>query len=179
MQIALKCPKPKGVWGLRSCGNSDLQKRKKNPDYDADFALDTIKCIREEKEIEEKKLERQEATRLAEAAQIREYELEQLRLTQSNNTTSVHSNASNGSQNYRIPSKKSFLSAFDPEKSGVSLFLTVFKRQAGKLGIRDEELVTQLISVLPTNMTELIIRDTGDDTDDFEVLKKFYWKGLD
>ncbi|GBL57532.1 hypothetical protein AVEN_167795-1, partial [Araneus ventricosus] len=137
-----------------------------------DFALDTIKCIREEKEIEEKRLERQEA----EAAQIREYELEKLRLTQSNDTASVRSNASNGSQNYRIPSIKSVLSPFDPEKSDVSLFLTVFKRQADKLGIPDEELVTQLISVLPANMTELIIRDTGDDTDDFEVVKKIFLK---
>ncbi|GBO09112.1 hypothetical protein AVEN_140630-1 [Araneus ventricosus] len=149
-----------------------LKKIKESPDYDADFALDTIKCIREEKEIEEKRLERQEATRLAEAAQIREYELEKLRLTQSNDTASVRSNASNGSQNYRIPSIKSVLSPFDPEKSDVSLFLTVFKRQAEKFGIPDEELVTQLISVLPANMTELIIRDTGDDTDDFEVVKK-------
>ncbi|GBN04836.1 hypothetical protein AVEN_601-1 [Araneus ventricosus] len=145
-----------------------LKKIKESPDYDADFALDTIKCIREEKEIEEKRLERQKA----EAAQIREYELEKLRLTQSNDTASVRSNASNGSQNYRIPSIKSVLSPFDPEKSDVSLFLTVFKRQADKLGIPDEELVTQLISVLPANMTELIIRDTGDDTDDFEVVKK-------
>ncbi|GBN38697.1 hypothetical protein AVEN_249493-1 [Araneus ventricosus] len=145
-----------------------LKKIKESPDYDADFALDTIKCIREEKEIEEKRLERQEA----EAAQIREYELEKLRLTQSNDTASVRSNASNGSQNYRIPSIKSVLSPFDPEKSDVSLFLTVFKRQADKLGIPDEELVTQLISVLPANMTELIIRDTGNDTDDFEVVKK-------
>ncbi|GBN66027.1 Retrovirus-related Pol polyprotein from transposon 412, partial [Araneus ventricosus] len=145
-----------------------LTKIKESPDYDADFALDTIKCIREEKGIEEKRLERQEA----EAAQIREYELEKLRLTQSNDTASVRSNASNGSQNYRIPSIKSVLSPFDPEKSDVSLFLTVFKRQADKLGIPDEELVTQLISVLPANMTELIIRDTGDDTDDFEVVKK-------
>ncbi|GBL75502.1 hypothetical protein AVEN_22306-1 [Araneus ventricosus] len=91
------------------------------------------------------------------------------RLTQSNDTASVRSNASNGSQNFRIPSIKSVLSPFDPEKSDVSLFLTVFKRQADKLGIPDEELVAQLISVLPANMTELIIRD---DTDDFEVVKK-------
>ncbi|GBL74770.1 hypothetical protein AVEN_257317-1 [Araneus ventricosus] len=149
-----------------------LKKIKGSPDYDADFELDTIKCIREKKEIEEKRLERQESTRLAEAAQIREYVLEKLRLTQSNDTEIVRSNASNGSQIYRIPSIKSVLSPFDPEKSDVCLFLTVFKRQADKLGIPDEELVTQLISVLPANMTELIIRDTGDDTDNFKVVKK-------
>ncbi|GBM74568.1 hypothetical protein AVEN_151020-1 [Araneus ventricosus] len=149
-----------------------LKKIKESPDYDADFALDTIKCISEEKEIEEKRLERQEATRFAEADQIRGYVLEKLRLTQSNDTASVRSNASNGSQNYRIPSIKSVLSPFDPEKSDISLFLTVFKRPSDKLSIPDEKLVTQLISVLAANMTELIIRDTGDDTDDFEVVKK-------
>ncbi|GBO18975.1 hypothetical protein AVEN_218471-1 [Araneus ventricosus] len=38
MQIALKCPKPKGVWGLGSCGISNLQYAKE--EYEEWMAID-------------------------------------------------------------------------------------------------------------------------------------------
>ncbi|GBN81660.1 hypothetical protein AVEN_217038-1 [Araneus ventricosus] len=60
---------------------------------------------------------------------------------------------------------------FNPKEDDVSLFLVLFERQARIMNIPAENQVTQLISLLPPDIVQLIVREQEEDAKKFEYIK--------
>ena len=64
------------------------------------------------------------------------------------------------------------MNKFDPEKSDISLFLTLFERQARKAQIEEEQWTTQLLALLPEEISEVVIREPETEAEDFNYVKQ-------
>ncbi|GBN13290.1 hypothetical protein AVEN_169443-1 [Araneus ventricosus] len=84
---------------------------------------------------------------MAERETERAYELEKLKIASAAETASLNSTRSEGSRNRR--EIKHLMQNFDSQNTDISLYLTLFERQARAAGIEEEEWVSQLISLLP------------------------------
>ncbi|GBM24819.1 hypothetical protein AVEN_245061-1 [Araneus ventricosus] len=60
---------------------------------------------------------------------------------------------------------------FNPKEDDVSLFLVLFERQAKIMNIDAENQVTQLISLLPPDIVQLIAREPEEDAKKYEYVK--------
>lgn len=120
--------------------------------------------------VEERKAEMEREKEREKLESDRAFELERLRLTLASETNSVASTNSEGTRTGK--SIKTVMQKYDPEKSDMVLFLTLFERQARKLNIADHDFVTQLISVLPLEMAELIMREPQEISDDYSKVKE-------
>ncbi|GBN27958.1 hypothetical protein AVEN_181805-1 [Araneus ventricosus] len=61
---------------------------------------------------------------------------------------------------------------FDSQNTDISLYLTLFERQARAAGIEEEEWVSQLISLLPLDLAQIIIKEPEEQMLEFTNVKK-------
>ena len=62
--------------------------------------------------------------------------------------------------------------SFDPETSDMSLFLTLFQRRARKANLPEHKWVTQLLSLMPMKITEMVIWEPESQLENFEYVKE-------
>ncbi|GBM47553.1 hypothetical protein AVEN_90265-1 [Araneus ventricosus] len=131
----------------------DICKKIKNsPDYEEQFAKGQLDVISQERETE------------------RAYELEKLKITSAAETASLNSTRSEGSRNRR--EIKHLMQKFDSQNTEISLYLTLFERQARAAGIEEEEWVSQLISLLPLDLAQIIIKESEEQMREYTNVKK-------
>ncbi|GBO23257.1 hypothetical protein AVEN_53556-1 [Araneus ventricosus] len=131
----------------------DICKKIKNsPDYEEEFAKGQLDVISQERETE------------------RAYELEKLKITSAAETVSLNSTRSEGSRNRR--EIKHLMQKFDSQNTDISLYLTLFERQARAAGIEEEEWVSQLISLLPLDLAQIIIKEPEEQMREYTNVKK-------
>ncbi|GBM54811.1 hypothetical protein AVEN_263523-1, partial [Araneus ventricosus] len=131
----------------------DICKKIKNsPDYEEEFAKGQLDVISQERETE------------------RAYELEKLKITSAAETASLNSTRSEGSRNRR--EIKHLMQKFDSQNTDISLYLTLFERQARAAGIEEEEWVSQLISLLPLDLAQIIIKESEEQMREYTNVKK-------
>ena len=78
-----------------------------------------------------------------------------------------------------IPKKgnlKDLVPKFDPKAIDISLFLMIFERQAAREKIDDGDLVSQLIPLLPIEVSEQILKEPDDKAYDFTHVKRLLFK---
>ncbi|GBN19896.1 hypothetical protein AVEN_258543-1 [Araneus ventricosus] len=125
----------------------DISKKIKNsPDYEEEFAKGQLDVIVQEREGEIAQAELARKERETERA----YELEKLKIASAAETVSLNSTRSEESRNRR--EIKHLMQKFDSQNTDISLYLTLFERQARAAGIEEEEWVSQLISLLPLDL---------------------------
>ncbi|GBO43543.1 hypothetical protein AVEN_8078-1 [Araneus ventricosus] len=61
---------------------------------------------------------------------------------------------------------------FDSQNTDISLYLTFFERQARAAGIEEEEWVSQLISLLPLDLAQIIIKKPEEEMREYTNVKK-------
>ncbi|GBN29529.1 hypothetical protein AVEN_240167-1 [Araneus ventricosus] len=61
---------------------------------------------------------------------------------------------------------------FDSQNTDISLYLTLFERQARAAGIEEEEWVSQLISLLPLDLAQIIIKESEEQMREYTNVKK-------
>ncbi|GBL75384.1 hypothetical protein AVEN_117439-1 [Araneus ventricosus] len=154
----------------------DICKKIKNsPDYKEEFAKGQLDVIVQERENEiaqaelaRKELETELARKEREIERI--YELEKLKIASAAETFSLNSTRSEGSRNRR--EIKYLMQKFDSQNTDISLYLTLFERQPRAAGIEEEEWVPQLISLLPLDLAQIIIKEPEEQMIECTNVKK-------
>ncbi|GFV58173.1 retrovirus-related Pol polyprotein from transposon opus [Trichonephila clavipes] len=146
-------------------------------DYEEEFVRDQLSVILEERfereseekiarqlAIEEEKIARQ----LAIEQQQREFELEKMRLEiersrfDSENLSPLKTSVSDLIK--IIPN-------FDIRDGDIVLFLTLFERQAKRIGVEKTNWVSALLARMPPDITQLIARESEDKFDNYDYIK--------
>lgn len=138
-------------------------KIKSAPNYDEEIFKACLEQLKSEREQEA-------AETRAEKEADRAYELERLRLTNAAETTSLGSSRAESYQSKR--ELKNLMRPFHPEHSEISLYLSLFERQARVAGIEEEEWVSQLIALLPLEISQNLIKEPEEKMSDYQYMKK-------
>ncbi|GBN02871.1 hypothetical protein AVEN_153227-1, partial [Araneus ventricosus] len=156
----------------------DICKKIKNsPNYEEEFAKGQLDVIVQERENEIAQAELAKKERKAELDRKereteRIYELEALKIASAAETVSLNSTRSEGNRNRR--EIKHLMQKFDSQNNDISLYLTLFERQARAAGIEEEEWVSQLISLLPLDLAQIIIKEPEEQMREYTNVKKVY-----
>lgn len=146
--------------------------------YDEDLVRAALECIREStKETQEredrKERERQDREeRERKEIQEREFELEKLRVMNANgfhestSQTPVTSVKKSTTDMHRIMPK------FNSEETDVSLYLALFERQAKNAKLDTTEWAAQILSLLPLEISQIILRESEENAQDYDFVKK-------
>ncbi|GBN42172.1 hypothetical protein AVEN_237778-1 [Araneus ventricosus] len=159
-----------------------------HPSYDEEFTRELLGSIKEERgkreesekqerEIEterekqerEREIEREREAR-EERERVRAFELQKLELE-------VRGGRAQPVESRHVPDQPAkirmhdVMPRFNPKENDVSLFLVLFERQAKIMNIPAETQVTQLISLLPTDIVQLIGREPEEDAKKYEYIE--------
>ncbi|GFT34663.1 retrovirus-related Pol polyprotein from transposon 297 [Trichonephila clavipes] len=128
-------------------------------DYEEEFVRDQLSVILEER------LERESKEKIQ---QQREFELEKMRL---------EIERSRFDPENLSPLKTSvsdlikIIPNFDIMDGDIVLFLTLFERQAKRIGVEKTNWVSALLARMPPNITQLIARESEDKFDNYDYIK--------
>lgn len=142
-------------------------KIKDDQNYDEEFCFNCIDNIKAERESTEA-IERENAERERERAE-REFELERLRLANAGETIS---NSSSRAEHVR-PNRKirDLIPKFDSESSEISLYFTLFERQARAAEIDETQWVSELLSLLPLDLVQMVIKEPEERSNEYRHVK--------
>ncbi|GFX93694.1 retrovirus-related Pol polyprotein from transposon 17.6 [Trichonephila clavipes] len=126
---------------------------------------------KEEKEREEKL--RFEQLRLDEQKRKDEFELEKLRIQTQSKLGADTSKESD--TKFLVKEISKFIHRFDL-KEDISLYLKLFERQAQRLNIDQENWVSHLLGLLPTEVSHIIAREPDDKANSYEHVKDLLLK---
>ncbi|GFT15128.1 retrovirus-related Pol polyprotein from transposon opus [Trichonephila clavipes] len=113
---------------------------------------------RQEREEEIKRQEREDEIK----RQEREYELKKLKIEasmMSNGFRREEFSECEGIQEHVPVGLQKIMRTFDPKEGDISFHLILFKRQARRVHIKEEDWVTNLVGLLPLEMANLIARE--------------------
>ena len=123
-----------------------------------------------EKEREEKEKEREEKEK------ERAFELEKHRLEIELRTTSSENGSTRSTETFSKIELQKIVPKFNAKSDDISLFLELFERQAKVLQVPPEKWVTQLIGVLPPEISHLIAREPEEQAREYEYVKSLLLK---
>ncbi|GFS73110.1 retrovirus-related Pol polyprotein from transposon 412 [Nephila pilipes] len=109
--------------------------------------------------------------KMEECRQIREFELERMRLANITDRTSVSSEDLEGQGVNRRVNLKYLVPKFDPKNADINLFFEIFERQAKKEKVAEEKWVSQLIPLLPMEIVELVVKEPPEMGDNYPHIK--------
>ncbi|GFS50086.1 uncharacterized protein TNCV_881241 [Trichonephila clavipes] len=101
----------------------------------------------------------------------REYELERLRLSNASETVSVSSADLEGQGVNRRVNLKDLVPKFDAKNADINLFFEIFERQAKKEKVAEDRWVSQLITLLPIEIAEIVAKEPLEKSDDYTHIK--------
>ncbi|GBL82442.1 hypothetical protein AVEN_252578-1 [Araneus ventricosus] len=143
---------------------------KESPDFEEEFVRGCLEEIVKQREELKAQAEAAELKRTEALRQEREFELEKIRLSNAAETSSVASTRSENSKNRR--SLKNLMQKFDAQVTDISMYLTLFQRQARTAGIEETEWVPQLISLLSLDLAQIIIKEPEEKMQDYLNVKE-------
>ncbi|GBO27096.1 hypothetical protein AVEN_203851-1, partial [Araneus ventricosus] len=166
------------------------KKVKDSPDFEEEFVRGCLEeIVRQREELKaQAQAEAAELKAQAEAAELkaqaeaaelrriealrqeREFELEKMRISNAAEVNSVASTRSENSKN-RL-SLKNLMQKFDAQVSDISMYLALFERQARTAGIEETEWVPKLISLLPLDLAQIIIKEPEEKMQDYLNVKE-------
>ncbi|GFS51329.1 retrovirus-related Pol polyprotein from transposon 297, partial [Nephila pilipes] len=109
--------------------------------------------------------------KMEECRQIREFELERMRLANITDRASVSSEDLAGQGVNRRVNLKDLVPKFDPKNADINLFFEIFERQAKKEKVAEERWVSQLIPLLPMEIVELVVKEPPEMGDNYPHIK--------
>ncbi|GFT52485.1 uncharacterized protein TNCV_14641 [Trichonephila clavipes] len=151
-----------------------------NENYDEELTknihstIEQEKNLRIEEQIEKLRIEeRQEKLRIAqlrldEQKHEYEFELEKLRIRTQSKLGADTSKESD--IKFLVKEVSKFIHPFDL-KEDISLYLKFFVRQAQRLNINQENWVSHLLGLLPTEVSHIIVREPDDKANSYEHVK--------
>ncbi|GFT77265.1 retrovirus-related Pol polyprotein from transposon 412, partial [Nephila pilipes] len=109
--------------------------------------------------------------KMEECRQIREFELERMRLANITNRASVSSEDLAGQGVNRRVNLKDLVPKLDHKNADINLFFEIFERQAKKEKVAEERWVSQLIPLLPMEIVELVVKEPPEMGDNYPHIK--------
>ncbi|CAL1276574.1 unnamed protein product [Larinioides sclopetarius] len=100
---------------------------------------------------------------------VEEVELEKLRLTAASTASPRHEKSSCYELTKVMPS-------FDPKNGDITLFLSLFERQAKRVQIDARDWVSGLLMLLPSDNVQLIARESEENFDNYSYIKSVLLK---
>ncbi|GFT98804.1 SCAN box domain-containing protein [Nephila pilipes] len=107
-----------------------------------------------------------------ERRQIREFDLERMKLANITDRVSVSSEDLEGQGVNRRVNLKDLVPKFDPKNADINLFFEIFERQAKKEKVAEERWVSQLIPLLLMEIVELVVKEPPEKGDNYPHIKK-------
>ncbi|UYV75780.1 hypothetical protein LAZ67_13001327, partial [Cordylochernes scorpioides] len=149
--------------------------------YEEEFAKQLLETLIEDRErIEEreriddrKRIEdRERIERERKEQMVMEFELEKLRIqtTRGNNDTS---RSTSNDAHYEI---RKLMPKYESKDNDLSFYLILFERQAKRLGLDEDQWAFSLLGLLPYEMTQLIARETEEQSGDYRFVKRLLLK---
>ncbi|GBL85465.1 hypothetical protein AVEN_232900-1 [Araneus ventricosus] len=130
--------------------------------------LETVVTEREERfklQAERKETEQERLKMEAEKEILKmEIELEKLRTTSDGSTNPKHEKPSCYELTKTVPS-------FDPKNGDITLFLSLFERQEIRVQIDTKDWVSGLLMLLPSDIVQLIGRESEENFDNYNYIK--------
>ncbi|GFX21489.1 uncharacterized protein TNCV_1399031 [Trichonephila clavipes] len=136
-------------------------------DYDEELTKNIHSTINEKKKL------RFEQLRLDEQKRKDEFELEKLRIQTQSKLGADTSKESD--TKFLVKEVSKFIHRFDL-KEDISLYLKLFERQAQRLNIDQENWVSHLLGLLPTEVSHIIAREPDDKANSYEHVKDLLLK---
>ncbi|GBM20367.1 hypothetical protein AVEN_222081-1 [Araneus ventricosus] len=136
-----------------------IQGNKHYNEDDAKLMLETVVAEREERLITEAEKEKLKM----------EFELEKLRMTSDGSKIPNHEKASCYELTKTVPS-------FDSKNGDITLFLSLFERQAKRAQIDTKDWVSGLLMLLPSDIVQLIARESEENFDNYNYIKSVLLK---
>ncbi|UYV68110.1 hypothetical protein LAZ67_5003085 [Cordylochernes scorpioides] len=141
--------------------------------YEEEFAKQLLETLIEDRErieererIEDRKRieDRERIERERKEQMVMEFELEKLRIqtTRGNNDTSR-----------KI---RKLMPKYESKDNDLSFYLILFERQAKRLGLDEDQWAFSLLGLLPYEMTQLIARETEEQSGDYRFVKRLLLK---
>ncbi|GBN70333.1 hypothetical protein AVEN_217675-1 [Araneus ventricosus] len=145
-----------------------IQGNKHYNEDDAKLILETVVTEREERfklEAEKMVAEQERLKMAAEQERLKmEIELEKLRMPSDGSTNPKHEKASCYELTKIVPS-------FDSKNGDIALFLSLFERQAKRAQIDTKDWVSGLLMLLPSDIVQLIARESEENFDNYNYIK--------
>jgi len=150
-------------------------------DYDEETAKAFLDRILEEESARLELAERERLEKIAERERLeklaeRDFELERLRLTSAAERNSFASASGSSEEGSRRVNLKDLVPKFDPKVIDIALFFMIFERQAKKENIDESKWVSQLIPLLPAEVSELIVKEPEEMGDNYPHMKRIIMK---
>ncbi|UYV70924.1 hypothetical protein LAZ67_8001121, partial [Cordylochernes scorpioides] len=103
---------------------------------------------------------------------VMEFELEKLRIQ------TMHGNIdpSRGTSNNAHCEIRKLMPKYESKDSDLSFYLILFERQAKRLGLDEDQWAFSLLGLLPYEMTQLIARETEEQSGDYRFVKRLLLK---
>ncbi|UYV81732.1 hypothetical protein LAZ67_20002148, partial [Cordylochernes scorpioides] len=149
--------------------------------YEEEFAKQLLETLIEDRErieererIEDRKRieDRERIERERKEQMVMEFELEKLRIqtTRGNNDTS---RSTSYDAHYEI---RKLMPKYESKDNDLSFNLILFERQAKRLGLDEDQWAFSLLGLLPYEMTQLIARETEEQSGDYRFVKRLLLK---
>ncbi|UYV66648.1 hypothetical protein LAZ67_4002441, partial [Cordylochernes scorpioides] len=149
--------------------------------YEEEFAKQLLETLIEDRErieererIEDRKRieDRERIERERKEQMVMEFELEKLRIqtTRGNNDTS---RSTGNDAHYEI---RKLMPKYESKDNDLSFYLILFERQAKRLGLDEDQWAFSLLGLLPYEMTQLIARETEEQSGDYRFVKRLLLK---
>ncbi|UYV69805.1 hypothetical protein LAZ67_7000807, partial [Cordylochernes scorpioides] len=149
--------------------------------YEEEFAKQLLETLIEDRErieererIEDRKRieDRERIERERKEQMVMEFELEKLRIqtTRGNNDTS---RSTSNDAHYEI---RKLMPKYESKDNDLSFYLILFERQAKRLGLDEDQWAFSLLGLLPYEMTQLIARETEEQSGDYRFVKRLHLK---
>ncbi|GFS96617.1 retrovirus-related Pol polyprotein from transposon 297 [Trichonephila clavipes] len=147
--------------------------------YDEEFVKDVLSGIVEERTAAEKQKaaeleEKQKAVVVAQQRE-REFELEKMKIQLERQKLSQAPVTSQQLENPKLELNR-IIPRFNSKENEISLYMTIFERQAKFLNIPEKTWTAYLIGSLPPEIAQLIAREDEDDAQNYEKVKEMLLK---
>ncbi|GFS52616.1 uncharacterized protein NPIL_553711 [Nephila pilipes] len=115
--------------------------------------------------------EKREKMAFEERRQIRELDLERMKLANITDRASVSSEDLDGQGVNRRVNLKDLVPKFDFKNADINLFLEIFERQTKKEKVAEERWVSQLIPLLPMEIVKLVVKEPPEKDKNYSGIK--------
>ncbi|UYV62889.1 hypothetical protein LAZ67_2002263 [Cordylochernes scorpioides] len=144
--------------------------------YEEEFAKQLLETLIKDRERIEERERIEDRKRIEDRERkeqmVMEFELEKLRIqtTRGNNDTS---RSTSNDAHYEI---RKLMPKYESKDNDLSFYLILFERQAKRLGLDEDQWAFSLLGLLPYEMTQLIARETEEQSGDYRFVKRLLLK---
>ncbi|KFM65660.1 hypothetical protein X975_14219, partial [Stegodyphus mimosarum] len=133
--------------------------------------LENITSVRLEKEERQERIRREDEERQDRIRrEEREFEITKMKLQAAKGKDLIDGNEESMPRRNHFELQK-MIQKFDPEENDVSLYLVMFERQAKRANLNQSEWVSVLLTLLPTEIVQLIMREPEEQAYDYAYIK--------